>query len=181
MVSSLFIHKFGKLPNTINTIKLGLVQNLQRAITLNSTAPCEMAGMLGAILRNPIFRATFPPFNPHFALITSTLCQFPRNPSRRICARALIMAQAAENPNHAPEIEEPSPKIQKIHQNGVSENKTHESAPFLRVKKLSEKAVLPSRASPLSAGYDLSRYMSSHYCRKVFYVPQFFSFCVFMC
>ncbi|KAK4387524.1 Deoxyuridine 5'-triphosphate nucleotidohydrolase [Sesamum angolense] len=29
------------------------------------------------------------------------------------------MAQAAENPNHAPEIEEPSPKIQKIHQNGV--------------------------------------------------------------
>lgn len=29
-------------------------------------------------------------------------------------------------------------------------------AHFLRVKKLSDKAVLPSRASPLSAGYDLS-------------------------
>ncbi|KAL1534873.1 dUTP diphosphatase [Salvia divinorum] len=31
-----------------------------------------------------------------------------------------------------------------------------EVAPFLRVKRLSEKAVLPSRGSPLSAGYDLS-------------------------
>ncbi|PHU09923.1 Deoxyuridine 5'-triphosphate nucleotidohydrolase [Capsicum chinense] len=30
------------------------------------------------------------------------------------------------------------------------------SAFFFRVKKLSDKAVLPSRASPLSAGYDLS-------------------------
>lgn len=30
--------------------------------------------------------------------------------------------------------------------------------PLLRVKKLSQNAVLPSRASPLSAGYDLSRY-----------------------
>ncbi|KAL0391977.1 UNVERIFIED_CONTAM: Deoxyuridine 5'-triphosphate nucleotidohydrolase [Sesamum radiatum] len=117
-----------------------------------------MAGILGAILRNPIFPGTFPPYNPHFSLITSTFVNFlqSRNPSRRICARQLIMAQAAENPNHAPEIEEPSPKIQKIHQNGISENKTHETAPFLRVKKLSEKAVLPSRASPLSAGYDLS-------------------------
>ncbi|KAH6780556.1 DUTP-PYROPHOSPHATASE-LIKE 1 [Perilla frutescens var. hirtella] len=36
-------------------------------------------------------------------------------------------------------------KIQKI-----------DDAPFMRVKRLSEKAVLPSRASPLSAGYDLS-------------------------
>jgi dUTP pyrophosphatase len=27
---------------------------------------------------------------------------------------------------------------------------------FLRVKKLSDKAVIPSRGSPLSAGYDLS-------------------------
>ncbi|KAG6406417.1 hypothetical protein SASPL_134017 [Salvia splendens] len=31
-----------------------------------------------------------------------------------------------------------------------------EVAPFLRVKRLSEKAILPSRGSPLSAGYDLS-------------------------
>ncbi|KAL6212918.1 hypothetical protein ACLB2K_018133 [Fragaria x ananassa] len=46
---------------------------------------------------------------------------------------------------------EPAPKIAKLHQNGdVSETS------FFRVKKLSEKAVLPSRGSPLSAGYDLS-------------------------
>ena len=31
-----------------------------------------------------------------------------------------------------------------------------EPAPLLRVKKLSDKAIIPSRASPLSAGYDLS-------------------------
>jgi dUTP pyrophosphatase len=30
------------------------------------------------------------------------------------------------------------------------------SLTFLRVKKLSDKAVIPSRGSPLSAGYDLS-------------------------
>ncbi|XP_057808195.1 deoxyuridine 5'-triphosphate nucleotidohydrolase-like [Salvia miltiorrhiza] len=50
------------------------------------------------------------------------------------------MAKVAENPNH----------------NGVSDAKPTAIAPFLRVKRLSEKAVLPSRASPLSAGYDLS-------------------------
>uniref|UniRef100_A0A5B6ZE11 Deoxyuridine 5'-triphosphate nucleotidohydrolase n=1 Tax=Davidia involucrata TaxID=16924 RepID=A0A5B6ZE11_DAVIN len=53
------------------------------------------------------------------------------------------------------EIKEASPKIQKLHQNGVSEAPQH-TTPLLRVKKLSEKAVLPARASPLSAGYDLS-------------------------
>ncbi|XP_059637808.1 deoxyuridine 5'-triphosphate nucleotidohydrolase-like [Cornus florida] len=50
------------------------------------------------------------------------------------------------------EIKERSPKVQKLDQNDV----THTSTPLLRVKMLSEKAVLPSRASPLSAGYDLS-------------------------
>ncbi|KAF8401051.1 hypothetical protein HHK36_014354 [Tetracentron sinense] len=57
--------------------------------------------------------------------------------------------------NNSPEIKEPSPKLQKLLQNGVSEV-SQNVLPFLRVKKLSEKAVLPSRASPLSAGYDLS-------------------------
>ncbi|KAL8477062.1 hypothetical protein ACS0TY_029396 [Phlomoides rotata] len=57
------------------------------------------------------------------------------------------MASAAENQT---EISEPSPKIQKIHENGISE-----ITPFLRVKRLSEKAIYPSRASPLSDGYDL--------------------------
>ncbi|XP_057502023.1 deoxyuridine 5'-triphosphate nucleotidohydrolase-like [Actinidia eriantha] len=51
---------------------------------------------------------------------------------------------------------EPSPKMQKLDQNGVNRGSEHASTLFLKVKKLSEKAVLPSRASPLSAGYDLS-------------------------
>ncbi|XP_047317510.1 deoxyuridine 5'-triphosphate nucleotidohydrolase-like [Impatiens glandulifera] len=46
---------------------------------------------------------------------------------------------------------EPATKIQKIGQNGCDHHVS-----VLKVKKLSEDAVLPSRASPLSAGYDLS-------------------------
>ncbi|GLT58046.1 hypothetical protein SLA2020_309710 [Shorea laevis] len=64
------------------------------------------------------------------------------------------MAQA-EIQSNSPEILEPSPKIQKLDQNGVDEV-PQSSFPLLKVKKLSEKAVLPSRGSPLSAGYDLS-------------------------
>ncbi|XP_030447101.1 deoxyuridine 5'-triphosphate nucleotidohydrolase [Syzygium oleosum] len=54
------------------------------------------------------------------------------------------------------EIEGPCPKIPKIHENGAVGAAAKEPVSLLRVKKLSEKAVLPSRASPLSAGYDLS-------------------------
>lgn len=54
-----------------------------------------------------------------------------------------------------PEIEEPCPKIPKLHESGVV-GAAKEPISLLKVKKLSEKAVLPSRASPLSAGYDLS-------------------------
>ncbi|OVA18692.1 DeoxyUTP pyrophosphatase [Macleaya cordata] len=61
-----------------------------------------------------------------------------------------------QNNNNTSEIKEPALKIQKLHENGVSEVSSRNLLPFLRVKKLSEKAVLPSRASPLSAGYDLS-------------------------
>ncbi|GKV29895.1 hypothetical protein SLEP1_g38772 [Rubroshorea leprosula] len=64
------------------------------------------------------------------------------------------MAQA-EIQSNSPEILEPSPKIQKLDQNGVDEV-PQSSFPLLKVKKLSENAVLPSRGSPLSAGYDLS-------------------------
>lgn len=45
-------------------------------------------------------------------------------------------------------VQEPPQKISKI-------------SPLLKVKKLSEKAVLPSRGSALAAGYDLSRYAFS--------------------
>ncbi|MCL7029887.1 hypothetical protein MKW94_007230, partial [Papaver nudicaule] len=63
------------------------------------------------------------------------------------------MAQQSEsrNNNQTPEIKEPLVKIQRVHENGVPEIYS-----FLRVKKLSEKAVLPSRGSSLSAGFDLS-------------------------
>ena len=92
-------------------------------------------------------------FKPHAAFTTIFICAFQ---NRKISSNSLKMAQAADNPNHTSEIQEPLAKIQKIHdQNGVSEAAI---APFLRVKRLSEKAVLPSRGSPLSAGYDLSRY-----------------------
>ncbi|XVF63883.1 hypothetical protein PTKIN_Ptkin09bG0121800 [Pterospermum kingtungense] len=67
-------------------------------------------------------------------------------------SRSLTMAQV-EQLNNGPEIEEPSPKVPKLGHNGV-----HEVAQgsVLRVKKLSNKAVLPSRGSALAAGYDLS-------------------------
>ncbi|KAL1348633.1 deoxyuridine 5'-triphosphate nucleotidohydrolase [Arachis hypogaea] len=68
----------------------------------------------------------------------------------------LTMAQPdshATNGSTVAEIQEPCPKILKIHQDAdISTN----LASLLRVKKLSDNAVLPSRASPLSAGYDLS-------------------------
>ncbi|KAJ6395360.1 hypothetical protein OIU77_020593 [Salix suchowensis] len=48
-----------------------------------------------------------------------------------------------------PDIKEPSPKIPKLQENNIPSS-------LLRVKRLSENAVLPSRGSRLSAGYDLS-------------------------
>ncbi|KAL4331784.1 hypothetical protein GQ457_07G026240 [Hibiscus cannabinus] len=64
------------------------------------------------------------------------------------------MAQA-DQINNSPEIKEPSPKVPKLSQNGVHEV-TQGPVSLLKVKKLSEKAVLPSRGSALAAGYDLS-------------------------
>ncbi|XP_058068889.1 deoxyuridine 5'-triphosphate nucleotidohydrolase-like isoform X2 [Magnolia sinica] len=55
----------------------------------------------------------------------------------------------------SPEIKDPPLDLQELGHNGVSEE-TQNVSSLLRVKKLSENAVLPSRASPLSAGYDLS-------------------------
>ena len=53
------------------------------------------------------------------------------------------------NINNSPEIEMPKTKAQKVdHQ-----------VPVFKVKKLSDKAILPSRGSSLAAGYDLSRYL----------------------
>ncbi|XP_010515014.1 PREDICTED: deoxyuridine 5'-triphosphate nucleotidohydrolase [Camelina sativa] len=57
--------------------------------------------------------------------------------------------------NGSDAVNEPSPKIQKLDRNGIHHGDSS-SAPFFKVKKLSEKAVLPTRGSSLSAGYDLS-------------------------
>jgi hypothetical protein len=60
--------------------------------------------------------------------------------------RLSTIAMAASNGAAAADsIQETPQKISKI-------------APLLKVKKLSDKAVLPSRGSALAAGYDLSRY-----------------------
>ncbi|XP_042519438.1 deoxyuridine 5'-triphosphate nucleotidohydrolase [Macadamia integrifolia] len=69
-----------------------------------------------------------------------------------------MVQQDMESNNHCPEAKEPALKIQKITQNGVSEFK---DVSLLKVKKLSENAVLPKRASTLSAGYDLSSAMET--------------------
>ncbi|KAF8409948.1 hypothetical protein HHK36_002467 [Tetracentron sinense] len=69
------------------------------------------------------------------------------------CSQTLRMTQ--QDLQNSPEIKEPSLKLQKLHQNGASKV-SQNLLPLLRVKKLSEKAVLPSRATHLSAGYDLS-------------------------
>ncbi|KAG6408760.1 hypothetical protein SASPL_131781 [Salvia splendens] len=96
-------------------------------------------------------------FKPHAAFTTNFICTLLTFQNRKFSSNSLKMAQAALNSNQTPEIQEPSAKIQKTHDhNGVSEAKPTAIAPFLRVKRLSEKAVLPSRGSPLSAGYDLS-------------------------
>ncbi|KAK1553563.1 hypothetical protein Q3G72_000452 [Acer saccharum] len=67
------------------------------------------------------------------------------------------MTVQSELQNGSPEVKEPSPKIPKLQQNGVHGKASLQdtTVSLLRVKKLSEKAVLPSRGSPLAAGYDL--------------------------
>ncbi|KAL2471776.1 Deoxyuridine 5'-triphosphate nucleotidohydrolase [Abeliophyllum distichum] len=83
---------------------------------------------------------------------STSICKYTTNPSRKIFSLAFGRAQAMETQNQSPEIKEPTPKVPKLNNNGVS----HGITSFLRVKKLSDKACLPSKASSLSAGYDLS-------------------------
>ncbi|XP_061348080.1 deoxyuridine 5'-triphosphate nucleotidohydrolase-like [Gastrolobium bilobum] len=60
------------------------------------------------------------------------------------------MARPESHANNCSEIQEPSPKIPKLHKNGdVSADPL-----LIRVKKLSDKAILPSRASTLSVHHD---------------------------
>ncbi|KAG1334147.1 Deoxyuridine 5'-triphosphate nucleotidohydrolase [Cocos nucifera] len=64
------------------------------------------------------------------------------------------MAANGATENGSPGIQEPSLKVPKLSENGAAVD--HHHLPLLKVKKLSQNAVLPSRASHLSAGYDLS-------------------------
>ncbi|XP_007017509.2 PREDICTED: LOW QUALITY PROTEIN: deoxyuridine 5'-triphosphate nucleotidohydrolase [Theobroma cacao] len=115
-----------------------------------------MAGTLGAITKTEI---------PGFICIynnngdASRMLVFKpiRGNPLPVCfsfSRYFKMAQA-DQLNTSPEIKEPSTKVPKLSQNGVHEV-SQGVVSVLRVKKLSEKAVLPSRGSPLAAGYDLS-------------------------
>ncbi|XP_073103369.1 deoxyuridine 5'-triphosphate nucleotidohydrolase-like [Elaeis guineensis] len=68
------------------------------------------------------------------------------------------MAANGTTENGSPGIQDPSLKVPKLSENGAAVDHHHLTLPLplLKVKKLSQNAVLPSRASPLSAGYDLS-------------------------
>lgn len=129
-----------------------------------------MAGKIGAIFDHGAFLIGLPLFKPYSHASNSAPPNFINFrlifPFSRF-SRTLAMAQ-----NDISEVNEPLPKVPKLaHENGDSE-KSSNSSTLLRVKKLSEKAVLPSRASALSAGYDLSRYVlrysvsSTSWCRK---------------
>ncbi|KAG9148076.1 hypothetical protein Leryth_003647 [Lithospermum erythrorhizon] len=101
----------------------------------------KMAGIFGAILPTHSYR--YP--NP-CPILQKLLHPFPKFPTLYKKNNQIITMA---------EVQEPSPKIQKL--DNLSGNVSLTSnTPFFRVKKLSENAVLPSRGSPLSAGYDLS-------------------------
>ncbi|PRQ27021.1 putative dUTP diphosphatase [Rosa chinensis] len=108
-----------------------------------------MAGIFGATI--PITSSFAPPslFKPPQSPYLILNLRHPKNPNYR---RNSLTQMAQQNGNH--EVTERAPKIAKLHHNGDVSKTT--SAGFFRVKKLSENAVLPSRGSPLSAGYDLS-------------------------
>ncbi|XP_038884972.1 deoxyuridine 5'-triphosphate nucleotidohydrolase [Benincasa hispida] len=112
-----------------------------------------MAGKFGAIIDSGTFLSSLPLYklDSSTSILTPNYIYFRVNNSN--LSQTLKMAQ-----NGTSEVNESlrSPKVQKLtHENGESENVSHSST-LLRVKKLSEKAILPLRASALSAGYDLS-------------------------
>ncbi|KAF7044479.1 hypothetical protein CFC21_053700 [Triticum aestivum] len=97
-----------------------------------------MAGEFGAI------RSTSRPAASLFIVprrsLNASPCLSRRRPPRTLLS---VVAMAATNGAGADPVHEPPHKITKM-------------APLLKVKKLSDKAILPSRGSALAAGYDLS-------------------------
>ena len=113
--------------------------------------------------QNTVFWWLFPLFK-HTAYYTfqhlkPSCWQILPYPSRcRAFCVDLTMAHSDLQSKSSPKIKEPLLKIPKLGQNNVSTAAISENpSSLLRVKKLFEKMVSPSRASPLSAGYDLSR------------------------
>ncbi|XP_071695289.1 deoxyuridine 5'-triphosphate nucleotidohydrolase-like [Rutidosis leptorrhynchoides] len=107
-----------------------------------------MAGTFGAILGSFSLAVNLIPYKAHHHL---DRCPF-RSSSTFNClssskSSSVSVTMASNNiTNGSLEIQEPTQKLQKLdHQINL-----------LKVKKLSENAVLPSRGSSLAAGYDLS-------------------------
>ncbi|KAJ0577862.1 putative dUTP diphosphatase [Helianthus annuus] len=108
----------------------------------------KMAGTLGAITHSLPSHNIFNPYKTYhhrqFNPFRSPLIYPPSKPPS--------VSTMAQTLNGSPEIKEPTPKLQKLDdQNGNSDHQI----PLFKVKKLSDKAVLPSRGSSLAAGYDL--------------------------
>lgn len=118
---------------------------------MNTVGNLEMARFFGAIISDP--RNLCLHLIPFAFFSTHTFDQ----QSFKAVNLTLSISSMAQETNHSSndngETKEPSSKIQKLdHENGLFQA----PAPFLRIKKLSENAIPLSRASPLSAGYDLS-------------------------
>jgi dUTP pyrophosphatase len=125
-------------------------------LTKISSSRVNMAGIFGAI-HSPAAACLFSPRRPPslrplsplpsiFPLISRRL--HPTSLSTLVMAASNGAAAVDETVAATDSVQEPPQKISKI-------------SPLLKVKKLSEKAVLPSRGSALAAGYDLSRYAFS--------------------
>ncbi|XP_020263074.1 deoxyuridine 5'-triphosphate nucleotidohydrolase-like [Asparagus officinalis] len=94
---------------------------------------------------------------PNFSQVSSTLLPEKEN---------VITHQQPERPSALSQAPQALPRHQWRRQrkqperpSALSRHPSHvakENPPLLKIKKLSENAILPSRASPLSAGYDLS-------------------------
>ncbi|TXG52248.1 hypothetical protein EZV62_021417 [Acer yangbiense] len=117
-----------------------------------------MAGTIGAIILGRSQTVEFSLYK--YTKLSETLhrkyhCKIFHRLSTQIVHKMTVQSELQ---NGSPEVKEPSPKIPKLHQNGVHGKASLQdtTVSLLRVKKLSEKAVLPSRGSPLAAGYDLS-------------------------
>ncbi|XP_073103181.1 deoxyuridine 5'-triphosphate nucleotidohydrolase [Elaeis guineensis] len=112
----------------------------------------NVAGRIGAndFPRFSSLKPNPPLIGPPSPFPPTSLITLPTRLSR------INMAANGARENGSPGIQEPSLKVPKLSENGAAVDHHHLPLPLLKVKKLSQNAVLPSRASPLSAGYDLS-------------------------